>query len=318
MYHPNTGYFVYYDAHSLTSALPGERREMLKRVVEGIYNQDVEAANTAYCLGRDIAGIPESAPPSPVSFDTQTSHGKLTTSVGLNLLMNKARLHGFIEAIRRWPEQEAVIDVGCGPFPILALAAALHHQKSEVSALDINADSAGAAEQLIAIFGLGDRVHVTHADIANYSIDTSITAAVTETFDSALHGEPGPRIVRLLHDNGVPIITPSKAELCLRMPEDGAKFTQSVDLRSDTHADIAFEGWSHNPENFQMPDISATYYDDFGLVLPYGVDAISCGMGSRYTAAGINLRKVMRGAGESGRLVYELGAHPFEPSVVLL
>jgi|GEM_PF-2526841 len=312
MRHPS-GYCVYYDAEKLSNASANERPELLGSILDGILKGDMQAGNTAYCLGRDLAGIPEESGPSGVSLETDTSHGKFSAAMSLKLVRDVRRLDGFLNAIKRWPEQEAVLDVGCGAFPILALAATTYHPKAEVTAVEINPESADSAEQLIRLFGLSDRVRTVNADIADLSIDTNTTAAVTETFSAALHGEPGPKIVRLLHLGGVPIITPSAAELCLGMPQD--KFFQRVDLRHDTHVSIPFE---RSPDAkfaedwYSAADIKAAYYDDFGLVLPYDADPISWGLPFEEKYA---LNRLLAKGAFSGELTYELGYHPFEPTI---
>ncbi|HEY4964167.1 MAG TPA: hypothetical protein VIH90_05720 [Candidatus Saccharimonadales bacterium] len=309
MLHP-LGYSIYYDAESLYSATSHEKQLMLGAIVEGILEGDKRAGNTAYCLTSDLVGIPDISPPEEPRNDTPTSHGKLTTSTSLRLLKDNERLRGFTAAIKRWPEQSAVIDVGCGPFPVLALAAAMYHPHAEVSAIEINQEAADAAREIVGHFVLSDRVHVVRADIANHNIDPNTTAAVTETFNSALQEEPGPKIVQLLHRHGIPIITPSLAELRLQIAE--STFYQQVDLRTDTHANIVFEGIDSDVFEEDYPDISAAYSDGFGLVLPYDQDAISNGLRLRLQMV---LRPVLERAGSSGCLTYELGKYLFEPKV---
>ena len=304
------GYSVYCDAETLSVSSLSERQVILGSIINGMVEGDMRAGNTAYCLGRDLTDIPECSPTEQVSFETPTSHGKLKTSMSLNLTRDTNRLQGFISAIKRWPEQTGVIDVGCGPFPILALAAAIYHPHAEISAIEMHQEAANAAEEIVRHFGLSDRLHVVNADIAHYDIDPNASAAITETFNSALQEEPGPKIVRLLDNSGIPIITPSKATLRLTLPN--GVFTRAVDLRYDTHASIDFNGWVYDSDIHKPADLKAEYYDDFGLVLAYGTDTISNGL---HFNGWYNLRKAMAKAGNSGQLVYELGAHPFTPEV---
>ncbi len=309
MIHPSR-YIVHYDAQALNSAPHAEKREMLGVVIDGMLNGEIIAGNTAQCLAEDITGIDANRTHEPVPFVTDTSHGQFSASLSLGLIRNTERLHGFINAIKRWPKQEGIIDVGSGTFPILALAAAVYHPTAEVRAIEINPESAEASETIIEAFGMSDRVKVINADIANYDIDPNTTAAVTETFNCALQEEPGPKIVKLLHENNVAIITPSRSELRLSLP-DGT-FTQNIDLRHDTHAEIAFDGWDNDDiDGLRIISLSAAYYDDFGLVLPYDTDSISSDL--HFSASQI-LRNTMLRA-NSGRLIYELGAYPFAPKV---
>lgn len=315
--HHSSGSLVYYGAETLSGASPSERPDLLECIVDGFLRKDPKAGNTAYWLGRDMVGIPKSSEHGDISFDTDTSHGKFSAAMSLDLVKDIDRLHGFISAIRRWPEQEAVMDVGCGAFPILALAAAIYHPGAEVRAIEISPESAESAEQFIGQFGFSQRVEVINADIANHAIDPNTTAAVTETFNAALQEEPGPQIVRLLHEGGVPIITPSRAELCLRIAKQ--EFFQEIDLRRDTDASIAFSLRSDDHELGQYwhspADIGAVYYDDFGLVLPYDADRISQGLPIIQKSA---LNEALAKAGDSGTLTYELGCHPFESSLKIL
>jgi SAM-dependent methyltransferase len=312
MRHPS-GLSVYYDAETLTAAPSGERQAMLGTILSGMLDANEIAGNTAVCLANDLTDANSLKRFVPVPYTTETSHGELAVSSSLGLLWNRERLHGFLNAIRRWPEQEGVIDVGCGPFAVLALAAAMYHPRAEVTAIEINPDAAQAAAKITEIFGMSDRVHVVNADIAYYPIDTNTTAAVTETFDAALQGEPGPQIVRLLHENGVTVITPSQAELRLCVP-DGA-FVQQIDLRRDTHASIDFHDSLECTDNPRWVDLSASYSDDFGIVLPYDADTISMHLHSAEQAA---LWEVIKQANGPGRLTYELGAYTFQPQLTAL
>jgi len=283
---------------------------LFQAIIEGILEKDIVAGNTAYWLGRDLTGLDENSQPEGVSFKTDTSHGKFSAEQSLKLIRDMDRLSGFIKAIGRWPRQEAIMDVGCGAFPILALAAAIHHPKAEIRAVEIDPDAAEAAEEIISQFGFESRVQVLNTDIADQQIDTNTTAAVTETFNSALQEEPGPKIVRLLHQAGVKLITPSSSELRLSVGEK--RFYQQVDLRTDTDAAISFYDIDNAALEIEYPNISASYHDDYGLVLPYDTDVISGGLPFSLK---MELRPVLAKAGSSGRLSYELGKYPFEPKV---
>ncbi len=165
------------------------------------------------------------------------------------------------------------MDVGCGSFPILALAAALYHPKAEVQAIEIHPVAAESATGLIEIFGLSDRLHVVNADIGNHTIDPNTSAAVTETFNAGLVDEPGPQIVRLLHEAGVPYITPASAELQLRVGD--AVFSHIVDLRRDSCARIFIDGTGFCSNQPPKPRITTAFYDDKGLVLDHEASSIS-------------------------------------------
>lgn len=309
--HHESGYLVHYDADMLQAATSSEKQDMLRLIIDGMLKKDMRAGNTAYCLGQDLAGIPQYTRLDSISYDTETSHGLLPTSVSLDLTRDMGRLQGFIQALKRWPEQQLVMDVGCGVFPVLALATAVFHPKAAVQAIEINPDAAEAAQIITKAFDLDDRIAIVSSDIYNHPIDANTTAAITETFNSGLQSEPGPKIVRLLHANGIEVITPSAAELCLTL--DNLTFRQRIDLRHDTHANIAFENWRHDPASKNRPDIRAEYYDDRGIVLQYDVDQISSGLGWRIEHL---LSEALQTAGESGSVAYELGAHPFNPQIL--
>lgn len=306
----SSGYCVYYDTPSLSEAQPTERLQMLGTLIEGIERHEVRAGNTAMCLAMDMLPDTDGAAHS-VSNATETSHGKLATSQSLKLLTETPRMEGFISAIKRWPTQEHALDVGTGPFPIFALATALYHPKAAITAVEMNSHAAEAAAKITQLFGLADRIRVVHADIAEYPIDPNTTAAVTETFNSGLQAEPGPKIVRLLHNAGIPRITPSKANLRLSMPN--GKFYQEIDLREDTHADIAFSGWVHDTETpLGDVNISTEYHDNSGLVLAYDADWITRKLGVHELLA---LRRALSTAPASGRVTYELGTALFKPLI---
>lgn len=222
------------------------------------------------------------------------------------------RLHGFIHAIKRWPEQQGVLDVGSGAFPILALAAAVYHPHADVVAVEIDAKAALAATKMTELFGLSNRLAVINTDFADYAIDRNTTAAVTETFDAGLQAEPGPKIIGILGKEGIQTITPSAAVLLLQTPAD-KEFLQHVDLRRDTHADIMFDCQGEDLSSVKSLNIYTAYYDDFGLVLPVHADTIICRLGLRPR---FTLKNALTQANGPGRLVYELGTRAFEPRVL--
>lgn len=300
----------YYSAEELVAATQPEKTEMLDELVTGLQNQEIRAGNTAYDLATSLFDI-NGYRNYPSYAESELSYGIMSPTSSLGLVKGHTRLNGFINAIERWPQQEGVIDVGCGVFPVLALASAIYHPAAEITAVEINPDSAQVAEKIVDMFGLSKRLHVVNADIATHMPDANTTAAVTETFNSALVTEPGPKIVQLLHNMGIPTITPSSALLCLTIPR--GMFFKDIDLRTDTYAEIDFENWAAD-ETFVrgLVDVRAAYYDDRGKVLGFEADRISKGL-DQYEE--LTLRRVMNSAPASGRLVYELGGSPFKPKV---
>lgn len=303
---------VLFDTPTLLEAGGAERFTMLKLIINGMSEGNPTASRTAFRVARELATCEEEVPkPQRPQRSSDYSHGKLPASLSIGLLNNVARLRGFVNAIKRWPPQaQGVLDVGCGSFPVLAMAAAVYHPEAEINAIEINPYAAQNAAIMTNAFGVYNRIAINNADIANYRIAPGTTAAVTETFNAALSGEPGPKIVQHLHNNGVPIITPTIAELRLDLPH--ASFSQQIDLRRDSYANLAF---TDKPDPVTMQpyvNLSASYADDLGPVLAYGDDVITEGLSTHDNA---KLFRALLAAGRSGHLTYELGAWPFDPII---
>jgi SAM-dependent methyltransferase len=285
---------------SLSSARPEEKHRLLDSLVNGMLEGEASAGTMAILLANSTSA--RYCPPQP--HNTQTAHGHFSADSALKFLQNTNRLKGFIGAIQEWDEPESVIDVGCGPFPVLALAAAALHKTAEVTAVEINSESASRAADVVDMFGLSDRVNVVNTDIANHKIDANTSAAVTETFNAALALEPGPQIVRLLYAAGVPVITPSRAKL--RFDAGNLNIFHWVDLRVDTHANIDLTELAENDiEIDEPPGISAAFYDDGGLVLGYDEDTISSQMSIHNDD--VHLFKSKASEAPGAYLTYELG-----------
>jgi hypothetical protein len=308
-----SGFKIHAGINELVNAGKNERSELLEKIVNGFLEGRKTAGDTAFYIGEGLLNRAGDRKPHQVSFDTDTSHGKFSAANSLTLLQGIHRLQGYIGAIKRWPEQFGIMDVGCGAFPILALAAALYHPRAEITGVEINQQSADISEQLVRLFGLSDRIKIVNADISRHKIDSNTTAAVTETFGPALQGEPGPQIVRLLSEVRIPIITPSRAELCLKMPQN--KFFQKIDLRRDTHASITYARCGEErfaEDYYSAADITMAFYDDLGLFLPYDTDIITKGLpiGEK-----TELNRLLAKGPLSGKLTYELGSYSFEPTI---
>lgn len=305
---------VYFDASAVSAATPAEKHHMLGSIVHGILRDDVMAGNTALSLGLELTDFDRLVPlPSPeTAEEDRYQQGALPPAFTLALAKDLPRLRGFIRAISRWDRQELIMDVGCGAFPTLALAAALYHPEAEIQAVEIHPVTAESAAAIVDLFGLGDRLQVVNANISNHAIDPNTSAAVTETFNVALTGEPGPQIVRLLHASGVPTITPSNAELRLQVGD--AAFTQGIDLRTDSRARIVIDGTDFDPDpSAGAAHITAAYGDDNGLFLDHGESSISCPQ-----TLGRFSGQVLRvlASGETGVLTYNLGER-FQPELLL-
>jgi hypothetical protein len=295
---------VYFNAADLSVATNAEKHEMLGSIVSGMVDNDDRAGNTAHSLALNFSNLGQWGSRSfPVGyFETETWHGALSPIGSIELLLDLPRLKGYIEAIGRWGKQEAAIDVGCGSFPILALAMALQHPQAEIEAVEIHPVAAETAEAVVASFGLSDRVKVVNADIGAHPIDPGLTAAVTETFNNGLLDEPGPQIVRLLHSAGIPTITPSYAQLRLLIGTD-ATF-QYVDLKEERHAKMVVTSNGRRYDQGLKPKVSTAFFDDRGLVLDH--DACSIGGPTYLGKLGDQLMNTLSRVG-TGVLIYELG-----------
>lgn len=310
MRHPS-GAEVYFTADELRSASPDMKSTMLGMILNGYRLGEISAAETSMGIARRVTDFVALRDNRPVS-KSDLSHGSLGAGISLDLLKDTHRLGGFINSIKRWGEQERVLDVGTGSFAILALAAAHYSPGAKVEAVEINTAAAESARRVIHAFGLSHRIEVINTDFKDYKVDPRTTAAVTETFNLALTGEPGPKIVKSLHEAGVGLITPSTAELRLRFGDHD--FKQMVDMRTDTHAQIPLhllDAPETTDPSTNWPEISAAYYDDLGLVLDYDHDNF---MTAPYEAWDIS-KRLCHVLAEKRRAVlrYELGAPHTKP-----
>ncbi len=99
---------VYFDASAVSSATQAEKHEMLGSIVSGILGNDTAAGNTAYSLGLEVTDFNNryGSLPFPRRDDGDTYYGALNPVFSLGLVKDLPRLHGFINAIKRWDEQE--------------------------------------------------------------------------------------------------------------------------------------------------------------------------------------------------------------------
>lgn len=81
-------------------------------------------------------------------------------------------------------------DAGAGALPILAIYAALCSDKVRCSALELNPNSARIAREVVAGFGLSDRITVIEADATSFQPDQPLDFLVSETMHSGLTKEP--------------------------------------------------------------------------------------------------------------------------------
>ena len=270
------------------------------------------AGNTALSLGLELTDFDRWVTLPETAEGDKYQHGALPPGFSLALVKDLPRLQGYIQAIRRWDKQELIMDVGCGSFPTLALAAALYHPEAEIQAVEIHPVTAESATAIVDLFGLDDRLQVVNANIGDHAIDPNTSAAVTETFNVGLASEPGPQIVRLLHESGVPTITPSNAELRLQVGD--AAFTQAIDLRTDSRARIIIDGTDFDADSSAtVAHITTAYGDDKGLFLDHGESSIS----QPQTLLSFSRRLLaVLASGEKDVLTYTLG-EPFKPELLL-
>ncbi len=125
--------------------------------------------------------------------------GSLPARDALDCLRDEARTRKFLDAI---PESLArirkndpsgqvhVVDAGCGPIPIMAVAAAWSDPGVYVTALELNPLSAELAQGIITALDLQDRITITCDDATTYAPSRPIDLLISETISAGLLNEP--------------------------------------------------------------------------------------------------------------------------------
>ncbi len=267
---------VFFNVEDLRASGQNQRQDFLAGLLDGYLALDSRAGDTADRIGRVLmnegSGSNYQYPVSPSITDL--SHGKFSAGTSLSLTQQVPRIRGFVNAIRRWDKsEEGILDVGTGAFPIMALAAAQFHPKAEVTAVEIDGVAAEVASDIVSLFGLQDRITVINEDVANFAIDPNTSAAVTETFHGGLVMEPGPKIVRMLAESGVEMITPSFASVKLNIA--GKQMQKSVDLTQDVFVELQTGRLNIPAGKIVRAGISYSLADRNGMVLDFFEDDIT-------------------------------------------
>lgn len=125
--------------------------------------------------------------------------GALPARDAIDCLRDEARTRKFLDAI---PESLArirktdpsgqvhVVDAGCGPIPIMAIAAAWSDPEVYVTALELNPLSAELAKGIIIALDLQDRITITCGDATTYAPSRPIDLLISETISAGLLNEP--------------------------------------------------------------------------------------------------------------------------------
>lgn len=155
--------------------------------------------------------------------------GEIPTQHAIFLPREVTRIQRYIQAINRAPRagQEGtnrIIDAGCGPFPILSIAAAVLHEDAQVTAYEVNTASAKVAELIVEILGLSDRISVVNADLLDKNTDIPPAhIAVSETLGPGLRNEPLAQIMDRLTEAEAEYLIPERADIYAVCAEPGRR-----------------------------------------------------------------------------------------------
>lgn len=296
----------------IASAGRAEKDTMLNYLIGGIATGNKPAIHTAQAIGRSMLKTKTS---TYAVLGDRYYDGMLSPEFTIDeLLCDTRRLQGYLKAIERWDNPELIMDVGTGAFAILALAAAVYHPNTPVQALELEPQSAQVAEDVVKLFGKSDQVEVLEGDVGTHQFNSGLTHAVTETFSNALASEPGPQIIRLLAVNGIPYITPSMAELRIRLGK--TNYNQMVNLRTDETATINISAESYVPRDKRQRDfgITTSFLDEQGTFLVHNASSITRPLNIR--DLGVQLL-VAAENGHDAVLSYQLG-DKFNPQWMIL
>lgn len=181
----------------------GEPREIISRFVD-------EMPDTISISGIDDLGHAEGSfsplaqylmgllPPTAFNMTGTGQKGSLPVFESVLCLNDQIRTKRFMlairEAIGRFEESGMdtinMCDAGCGALPIFSIYAALLSEKVSCDSLELNADSAAMAIELVKALGLQDRVRVIQTDAITYKPQGQYDLLVSETMHSGLTQEP--------------------------------------------------------------------------------------------------------------------------------
>lgn len=129
-------------------------------------------------------------------------------------IRTKKFLRGVAEAVATLEDGRAIIrvcDAGCGAVPVQAMYAAFVSPRVQATCIEINEYSAHIARNVVASFGLQDRITIVQGDATTFQCDNQFDLLVSETMHAALTAEPMAQIMSHLHPFVAPggIILPS-------------------------------------------------------------------------------------------------------------
>ena len=156
-----------------------------------------------------------------IGYKDTESGGLSVRSVIEHVLADQPRTRAFIDAVqqgvRRFRGSASVYDVGCGAFPVLAIAAALECPECKITCIEINPLSANIARKLVAKLGLQNQIEIHQGDAMEFIVpeDEKIDLLISETIGAGFLDEQMtsimPQFGKHLSDKGTSI--PARANI---------------------------------------------------------------------------------------------------------
>lgn len=180
---------------SLQGTSRNGRQEIALKLISAMHDGDPDAHDEFYKLTMDVINSQELPPDNPdrpqgVVFPAADS---------AEMIRVVPRTSGYLRAIGRVPMVETAIDAGTGSTAILALGAAVFHEKSEVIGCELDEGAVLCARAMVKVLGLDDRIAIRHSNVLTDKIPRA-DLGITETFNAGMLFEPGPEISRILSD----------------------------------------------------------------------------------------------------------------------
>lgn len=217
----------------------------------------------------------------PAINDRRRPQGSLSVAGSTTCVDDQLRTKRFLRALDMAVEGLAtdsdgpieVCDAGCGAIPILAIYAALSSERVRCTALELNPDSAAIARQMVAAFGVQDRIQVLEIDATRYRPDGPIDLLVSETMHSGLSAEPMVDIMANLQPAVRPggVVLPSGVDVHSRLVS-AAEYdqTQLHNHLASKPVKVIADGWQ-TPVVYEAGDeLKAVKFDIPTVGLPAG------------------------------------------------
>ncbi|MDO8599409.1 MAG: class I SAM-dependent methyltransferase [bacterium] len=122
-------------------------------------------------------------------------------------IRTKKFLRGVAEAVATLDDGREIIrlcDAGCGAIPVQAMVAAFMSPRVRCTCIEVNEYSAYIARNVVASFGLQDRITIVRENATTFVHDDQFDLLVSETMHAALTAEPIVQIMTHLR----PFVTP--------------------------------------------------------------------------------------------------------------